>query len=382
MSKMYTIVVGSGNSTRFGSNKLEELLGNETVLERSVRIAKESSDGVVLVVSDPEKYSYLDVNAIVKGGETRTQSVNNGITQVPKEIEIIAVHDAARPGATKDIYERGKKIIEEGNVAAIPAIDVVDTVKQVEEDSVSTIDRSKLRAVQTPQIFNAQTLRDAHQQNIEDTDDAALVESMGRKIVLFEGSTANRKVTTPEDIQLLRALLEVRPSFLPKADVMRIGTGYDIHPFSEDKNRKLVLGGVQIDHQGLEGHSDADAIFHAVTDAILSAIGAPDLGTLFPASEGKYEGASSDVFLSEAILMAANDSYVLNSMSVIVNAQEPKLSSYIDEMKKKTQELLEPISTPVTSISITPKHGEGVGEIGQGKAIAVYCSALLTQSDN
>jgi len=373
-AKMFTIVVASGTSQRFGSNKLLEKIGDETVLDRSVRIALENSDGVVVVI-EPSSYQNSLVTAVVAGGTTRTQSVRNGLKAVPADVEIIAVHDAARPGATQELYERGKSVILEGNVAAVPGIPVVDTIKKIEKDrAIFTVDRSTLRSIQTPQVFNAKTLRKAYEGQTDDTDDAALVEAMGVHVKIFEGTTQNRKITTPEDLVFLRAVLTPTESIrlLP-----RIGSGYDIHPFGDDKNKKLVLGGVEIDHQGLQGHSDSDALSHGLTDALLSAIGAPDLGTLFPASDENNKDVSSLVFLEKAVTLVYNEGYNLGNATLIINAQNPKLAPFVDEMKKCLTEILDPIIDSQSQVTITPKHGEGIGEIGAGQAIAVYATVLL-----
>ncbi len=372
-ARMFTIVVASGTSQRFGSNKLSETLGDETVLERSVRVALLASDGVI-VVTDPKSFSHDGVYAVVGGGSTRSQSVKNGLAAVPSDVDIIAVHDAARPCATVELYEQGKLLIEQGALGAIPAIKIVDTIKQINDNQQidATIDRTKLRAVQTPQIFNASVLREAHISEAEETDDAALVERLGRDVTLFEGSESNIKVTTPRDLEMLRQSLRSSSPMHP-----RIGSGYDIHPFGTDTNKKLILGGVSIDHIGLEGHSDSDAVSHALIDALLSAIGAPDLGTLFPASDPELKDASSIEFLAKAVIRVHNEGYILGNASVIINAQAPKLASYLDDMKKKLAEVLSSISTPETILSITPKHGEGIEAIGRGEAIAVYATALL-----
>ncbi len=371
--RMFAIVVASGTSTRFGSNKLEELIGTETVLHRSVRIAQEACDGVVVVI-DPAAYSGPDVYAVIAGGDTRSQSVRNGLTMVPDDVEIIAVHDAARPGATAQLYARGKSLIEGGAAGAVPAIDVADTIKKIEDDStLKTLDRSSLRAVQTPQVFNAQILRAAYENGDEGTDDASLVEALGQRVVLFEGSHSNRKITTPQDLGGLAS---------QKGQTQRIGYGYDIHPFGVDVHKKLVLGGTEIDFLGLEGHSDSDAVIHALTDALLSAIGAPDLGTLFPASDAQNENVSSGIFLEKAVTLVHNEGFILGNASIVINAQQPKLIEHIPDMKKTLGEILSPISNGNTLVSITPKHGEGIGEIGRGEAIAVHATVLLVPSAN
>ncbi|MFN8015933.1 MAG: 2-C-methyl-D-erythritol 4-phosphate cytidylyltransferase [Acidimicrobiia bacterium] len=368
-SRMFTIVVAAGNSTRFGSNKLLEKIGDESVLDRSVRIALENSDGVV-VVTDPNSYANSNVHAIVSGGQTRSESVKNGLKQVPHDVEIIAVHDAARPFASSEIYQRGKGLIEQGNKAVIPAVNVIDTIKQVNENSYvsETIPRDELRAIQTPQIFNAEVLREAHQKFESDTDDAALVEKLDIKVIVYEGAQENIKITTRQDLDRIKS----------KTSIQRIGSGYDIHPFTNDDQKKLILGGVEFSYRALEGHSDSDAVFHALTDALLSAIGAQDLGSMFPASIDENKNRNSGEFLVEATKLIAKENLFVNNISIIINAEQPKLRDTLDSMKKNIESILAPIYTQNSIISITPKHGEGVGEIGEGKAIAVYATVLLS----
>lgn len=372
MSKMFTIVVAAGSSTRFGSDKLCEIINGETVLERTVRIALLVSDGVV-VVCDPAKFQNEHVHAIVAGGITRSESVRNGLAQVPNDVDIIAVQDGARPMASVDLYRRGQSLIENGARGAIPVVKVIDTIKEVSNNSIKqTVDREKLRAAQTPQIFNAKTLREVYQSDTADTDDAALLENAGYEVLTFDGHVENRKVTTKNDIEIILATLNKSQT------TFRIGTGYDIHPFSKDKNRKLILGGVQIDHVGLEGHSDSDALAHALTDSLLSAIGAPDLGTLFPASKQENKDTNSFVFLEAAVKLVSDKGFEIGNATIIVNAQDPKLAPHLESMKQNILIALKPISNENTLLSITPKHGEGIGEIGRAEAIAVYSTVLLT----
>lgn len=373
-SKMFTIVVAAGSSTRFGADKLAQYIGSETVLERSVRIAIEASDGVV-VVCDPQKYSNEKVFAVVVGGDMRSESVRNGLAVIPEDVDVIAVHDGARPLAGVDLYKRGKALIDDGAFGAIPVIKVVDTIKEVDENKITeTIDREKLRSAQTPQIFDAKILRDVYAAQTADTDDASLLEKAGYEVVTFDGRIENRKITTTQDLQIINSQLNKSASF-------RIGSGYDIHPFSKDENRKLIMGGIEIDHIGLEGHSDSDAVAHALTDALLSAIGAPDLGTLFPANSQENKDIDSFKFLESAVKMVGDSGYIVGNASIIINAQEPKLAPHLDSMKDKISIALKPISNDQTQIAITPKHGEGIGEIGKGKAIAVYSTILLLKSN-
>jgi len=199
-------VVGGGSGRRFGRPKQYEPLGSERVIDRSRRIAASVCDGVVVVVpaSDAER------EGGVAGGSTRSESVRAGLLQVPAGVDIVCVHDAARPLATAEVYRRVIDAVIGGADGAIPGIAVADTVKVVDDSGVvvSTLDRSRLRAVQTPQAFRAGLLREAYGAGGEGTDDAALVEQLGGRVVVVEGDAVNRKITHTDDLTRARHHLE------------------------------------------------------------------------------------------------------------------------------------------------------------------------------
>ena len=208
---VWSIVVGAGSGQRFGGLKQYEMLGDRRVIDHAVAVAREASDGVVIVVAanDAER------EGGVAGGETRTQSVLAGLNAVPNEAAIICVHDAARPFADVEIFERVIAAVRAGADGAIPGVSVTDTIKVIDTtpDGTrrvgSTPERSTLVAVQTPQAFRADRLREAHRVAADArssaTDDAALVEGMGGTVVVIEGSDRNRKITSPEDLVWARA---------------------------------------------------------------------------------------------------------------------------------------------------------------------------------
>ena len=200
--KVWTIVVAAGSSQRFGRPKQYESLGNERIVDRSVAIANEASDGVVLVVPAAD----MAAEGGVAGGLTRSESVRNGLAAVPRDATVICVHDAARPFATVELYASVIAAVVGGADCAIPGIAVTDTIKIVDHDGtvVATPDRSSLRAVQTPQAFRADVLRRAHAGGAEGTDDAALVEAGGGRVVVVAGSLDNRKITFPADLAWAR----------------------------------------------------------------------------------------------------------------------------------------------------------------------------------
>lgn len=206
---VWTVVVGGGSGRRFGRPKQYESLGDERVIDRSRRVASSAGDGVVVVVP-PED---ADRESGVPGGATRSASVRAGLAAVPAHATVICVHDAARPLAGPDLYRRVIAAVLAGADAAVPGIPVGDTVKIVDADGavVGTPDRARLRAVQTPQAFRAEALRAAHAAGGEGTDDAELVERAGGRVVVVEGDPSNRKITHPDDLAWVRAIVAAEP---------------------------------------------------------------------------------------------------------------------------------------------------------------------------
>jgi 2-C-methyl-D-erythritol 4-phosphate cytidylyltransferase len=208
--EVWSVVVAAGSGTRFGGPKHLADLGGRTVLQRSVDVAKQAGDGVVVVVSpgavDSTEVDGADV--VVGGGDSRSASVANGLVSVPPRAAIVLVHDAARPLASPDLFARVVDAIRGGADAAVPVVAVVDTIRDVDG---GTVDRDRLRAVQTPQGFRAAALRAVHGRGAEATDDAALVEADGGEVVLVEGERTNLKVTEPTDLAVARALFGAGP---------------------------------------------------------------------------------------------------------------------------------------------------------------------------
>jgi 2-C-methyl-D-erythritol 4-phosphate cytidylyltransferase len=206
--QVWTIIVAAGAGTRFGGPKLLERLGGESVLDRSVSTALAATSGVVVVLA-AESRSELAPSfegrgcRVVAGASTRSGSVRAGLDAIPEEIPIIAVHDGARPLAGAVIYQRGIEAVAAGADGAVPVVPVVDTIRQV---GGGVVDRSGLRAVQTPQVFGAEILRRAHESGDDATDDAALVEGVGGKVVLVDGSRDNIKITEPLDLAIVRGI--------------------------------------------------------------------------------------------------------------------------------------------------------------------------------
>lgn len=214
MGSVWAVIVAAGDGRRFGRQKQFDLLKGRIVLEWSIEAARGCCDGIVLVVpsdrlEDTALHGGADV--VVAGGPSRSQSVRNGLLGVPESASIILVHDAARPLASAELFARVIEKVQRGSVCAIPAIPVSDTIKRIVDDLVvETIDRSALVVVQTPQAFDAATLRRAHASAADATDDAALVELLGLQVTVVQGEATNRKITDLSDLELFDALVEAK----------------------------------------------------------------------------------------------------------------------------------------------------------------------------
>jgi len=283
---------------------------------------------------------------------------------VPEDAEIVVVHDAARPRATPDLTAAVIGAVRQGADAAVPGLVPADTIKVVDEGGwvEATPDRDRLRAIQTPQAFSAGALRAAHAGGGEATDDAALVEATGGRVMVIEGESDNVKVTTRADLEFMDS---------PGRTSLRIGHGFDVHPWS-DEPRPLVLGGVEIDSaRGLKGHSDADAVCHALCDAILGPAGLGDLGRHFPDDDPQWAGAASTGLLVEVVRMAAAAGWRPTSADVTVVAEAPKLAPHVAMMEARLGELVGSV------VTVKATRAEGLGALGRGEGIAAWAVALL-----
>lgn len=380
--EVWCVVVAAGSGRRFGEAKQFAALGPERVVDRSVRIAAGSCDGVVVVVpaealGGPNGAVPL-ADFVVGGGATRTESSRAGVGVVPVGAGVILVHDAARPLASAAVFERVIEAVRRGAPAVVPVVEVADTIRDV---GGSVIDRDRLRAVQTPQGFEAAVIRDALVVGGEATDDAGEVEAAGHEVRTVAGDPGNRKITTPADLLFARSVIgDAVPGMATdrlEAHVdLRVGNGFDIHVFSEDPERQLVLGGVCFEgHAGLEGHSDADVVTHAVAEALLGAAGLGDLGSHFPDDDDRYRGADSLELLRVVVQQVAAQGWRVENVDCSVIAERPKLAPYRERMQEN---LAGVVGAPV---SVKGRRAEGLGALGRSEGIAAMASTLLVNSD-
>jgi 2-C-methyl-D-erythritol 4-phosphate cytidylyltransferase / 2-C-methyl-D-erythritol 2,4-cyclodiphosphate synthase len=375
------IIAAGGRGSRFGGAQSKQFqpLAGVPILKRTVDAFLEgyAFDEVVVALpselaSDPP--SYLDSVIIVEGGERRQDSVANAFRAVAPSSQIIVIHDAARPFVSSALIERTIDAASKHG-AAIAALQARDTVKRSDGSRIirGTIPRDEVFLAQTPQAFRIGVLRDAlalASTASDATDEAMLAEQAGHSVYLVEGDPRNLKITTPEDLDIAERLAVTNG----RVASIRIGNGYDLHRLVA--GRPLILGGVAIPFdKGLEGHSDADAVCHAVTDAILGAASAGDIGRRFPDTDAVFKDANSIELLKRAVAVVRAAGYGVSNVDVVVIAQQPKLSPHIDAMRES---LAGAIGIEPQQVSVKGKTNEGVDSIGAGESIAVHAVALIT----
>src|SRR5215470_16113020 len=374
------ILAAGGRGLRLGHSQPKQLLevAGRPILERSVSLLHEHPDVHEVIVALPEELvqnppAYLLKASkplrVVAGGVRRQDSVAAAFRLVSDRADVIVIHDAARPFATSGLIARTIAAAAESG-AALAALEARDTVKairlapsdaaglaqaeQAERFVRQTLDRRSIFLAQTPQAFRREVLRDALALQDDATDEAALAERAGHAVRIVEGEASNFKVTTAEDLVIAEAIGRGGKP----ARTGRAGMGYDLHRFVE--GRPLILGGVTIPFdRGLAGHSDADAVCHAITDAILGAAGAGDIGRHFSDTDPRWKGASSVDLLRRAVEVVRAEGLAVGN---------------VDAMRATLADVL---GVSIDRVSVKGKTNEGVGEIGRGEAIAVHAIALV-----
>jgi 2-C-methyl-D-erythritol 4-phosphate cytidylyltransferase/2-C-methyl-D-erythritol 2,4-cyclodiphosphate synthase len=369
------IVAAGGSGLRAGLAKQWAVLGGESVLRRSARAlaACDLVDELVAVVpgadvalGEAEVAGLGKPCRVVAGGRARSDSVRAGVEALPA-CAVLLVHDAARPFASPALA-RAVALAAAREGAALAAVAATDTVKQAEGPRVvGTLDRRRIWMAQTPQGFRADLLRRAFAaagaEAAEATDECQLVERLGEPVALVAGEPGNFKITDAADLARARALTEAP---------MAVGVGYDVHPFAA--GRRLVLGGVEFEGDGLAGHSDADIAAHAIGDAILGAAGLGDLGRQFPDTDERWKGVSSLLLLREIARLAGEGGWRVANCDVTLAARRPRIAPRSEEMRFR---LAEALGVAPSQVSVKATTGEGLGFVGRGEGIAAHAVALL-----
>lgn len=352
-NKFSAVIVANGASQRYGEkNKLTEEFFDKAVLRHSVEAFVGIVDEIILVGD-------YDIDGVkcVKGGDTRFQSVKNGLLAVSSDCAVVAVHDGARPFVSRKLIEQLISHAVAFN-SAVPCLSVTDTVWQRQGDSITQVNRDALLAVQTPQCFDYKMLMQAFAsaENDNYSDESSLFYQTYGNVSFVKGENSNRKVTYCGDV----------PDY-------KVGVGFDVHAFGQGDG--VILGGVTIPFgKKLVGHSDADVLTHAICDAVLSASNNKDIGHQFPDTDDKYKGADSIQLLRRCVELANANSYEVVNVSAVVICQQPKIAPYIDKISTKLASVL---NVAPSCVNLTATTTERLGALGNGDGIAVQAQALL-----
>ena len=377
------IIAAGGRGLRLGGSSPKQLLtlGGRPILARSVDAFVACDVISEIVVALPADLaaappSYLQQRGkpvtVVSGGDERRTSVANAFARVSELAEIVVIHDAARPLVSADLIRRTVAAASETG-AAIAALRAHDTVKQTNGAGaiIATLPRERIYLAQTPQAFRVPVLRDALRLVGEATDEAMLAEQAGHTVRVVDGDPRNLKITTPDDLMMAEHLT----TGSAQAPALRIGNGYDLHRLVP--GRPLILGGVRIPFEkGLEAHSDGDVICHAVTDAVLGAAGAGDIGRHFPDTDAAWKNADSIELLRRASAIVHEAGYAIVNVDVVVIAQKPKLAPHAEAIRGNVAGAL---GCDASQVSVKGKTNEGVDSMGAGESIAVHAVALLNR---
>ncbi len=376
------VAAGRGERLKASAPKAFVEVNGHTILEHSLAPISALSDLAHVVIAAPSTHlaeateianAVLTTDAtldVVVGGETRQQSIANALAVVGDDVEIVLVHDAARAFASSALFERVANAVRSSSASVIPALEIADTIKRVSGDQVQeTVDRSSLRSAQTPQGFMAADLKRAYANASDDfTDDAALMQSQGKKVSFVAGEVEAAKITTPEDLVGVLSRLN-GPG--------RTGIGVDVHRFSADATKKLYLGTIEWPGlPGLDGHSDGDAVSHALVDALLSAAGLGDIGSNFGVDRPEFSGANGRVFLEETVRMLAAAGYSVVNASVQLVGNRPKVSGKRAEVEAALSTI---VGAPVTLGATTT---DGLGFLGNDEGVAAVASVLIIRSED
>ena len=369
------LIVAAGKGERLGASAPKQFLpiAGKPVLRWAVEalIGHPAIRAVRVVIGEGQAtqagaaLAGLEVGDLINGGAERADSVRAGLASVNGDA--VLVHDAARPFCPPEVVDRLLAPLEffEGSAPVLP---VRDTIARVGEEVDAPVDRSGLARVQTPQAFRLRDLRQAYRQwtGAPPTDETTVLRAAGMRVAAVEGDPALDKITTAADFRRAEQWLAGRL-------VPRTGMGFDVHAFAGDG--PVMLGGIAVPHsRGLAGHSDADVVLHAITDAVLGAAGLGDIGEHFPPSDPQWKGASSDRFLSHAVELLRTQGAILDHVDCTIIAEEPKVGPYRAAMRARIAEIA---GLAVDQVSIKATTTEGLGFTGRREGIAAQAVANI-----
>ena len=366
------IIAAAGSGERFGAPIPKALihLGDKTLLAHAIANLAPIVDQIVVTAPAGYEAQIKEISGaevvVVTGGATRSDSVRIALAAVDESAEFVLVHDAARSLASTALAQSVIDALCAGDVAVIPGIPEVDTVKVVDAAGyvASTPNRASLRKVQTPQGFTYSVLKAAHAVPQDATDDAVLVANAGHQVRIIDGEERALKITTPSD-------LATAMTFIGDAQSFRTGVGTDAHAFGE--GRELWLAGLSWPGEvGVDGHSDGDVAAHAICDALFAATSTGDLGSNFGTSRPEYAGASGTQLLQETLNIVTQAGYSISNVTVQIIGNRPRIGA-------RRAEAIAAISSALggAPVSILATTTDGMGLTGEGKGIAAIASALV-----
>lgn len=397
--RIAVIIVAAGKGSRLRSAshmhpKQYIKIAGKPILAHTVNafLSHPAIDDVICVIHQDNKDDYracleaLVANAGGKlqppaiGGKTRQESVLSGLRHFSKsdQPDLVLIHDAARPFISPATIDGIIEELESGSRAVLAAAPVVDTLKKADGNQhvETTISREGLWAAQTPQAFDYKTILTAHERAATEgrtdfTDDASVAEWAGVPVKLVSGQTQNFKITTADDLERAQQIMAAeKPAILTD---IRVGSGYDVHAFADGDG--VVLGGVTIPHdRRLSGHSDADVLLHALTDAVLGAIAEADIGAHFPPSDEKWKGAASDQFLIHALELVKAKGGKVSHLDATIICERPKIGPHRDAIRQSIADIC---ALPLHRVSVKATTSERLGFTGRQEGIAAMATATI-----
>jgi len=372
------LIVAAGSGSRMGGEIPKQFrpIAGKSVLAHAVdaMTSHPAIDAIRVVVGEGQEalarsaLGTRDVGALVTGGADRADSVRAGLASI--ETDIVLVHDAARPFCPHGVIDRLLAALETSE-GAVPAMPVADTLARSDGELGEPVDRTGLVRVQTPQAFRHRVLAETYTQwtGASPTDESTVMRAAGRTVAVVEGDVMLEKLTTAADWLRAEALLQSRL-------VPRTGLGFDVHAFAGEG--PIVMGGIEIAHdRGLAGHSDADVVLHAITDALLGAAGLGDIGQHFPPTDPQWKDADSSMFLSHAAKLLRNEGGMIDFVDCTVICEAPKVGPHRDAMRSRVAEIL---GIPAGSVSIKATTTERLGFTGRREGIAAQAIANVRMS--
>jgi 2-C-methyl-D-erythritol 4-phosphate cytidylyltransferase/2-C-methyl-D-erythritol 2,4-cyclodiphosphate synthase len=387
------IVVAAGSGTRLGQDAPKAFvgIGGHTILRHALRgvfaapeaqvvvVAPAGREGEALTDAREVAGSRAELVSVVTGGATRQASVAAGLAALWPTVQVVLVHDAARALTPPAVFERVVDAVDRTGWGVVPALPVIDTIKRVDGDRiVEAVDRSQLAAAQTPQGFRRDVLETSYEIAAEEfTDDAALVAAAGHRVAIVEGDVNAFKITTPADLERARSLAAPVPAVPDAASgpaLPRVGVGTDVHAFGGDG--ALWLAGIEWPGEpALSGHSDGDAVAHAIVDALLSAAGLGDIGTHFGTSRPEFAGAHADAFLARTRALLGEAGWTIVNVAVQLQSNRPKFAP-----RRAEAEAVLSAALGGAPVSVAATTTDGLGFTGAGEGVQAFAVALIQPS--